>query len=85
MREVKIDTAGGQKGSRRADAAQVDATGKASGEIVQVYRPTPAGNIPKREKDAAQDIENATGTKPTMVPVRPIKPPCTSPENGSCQ
>jgi hypothetical protein len=39
-------------------------------EIVQVYRPTPAGNIPKREQQAAEDIENATGVKPTMVPVR---------------
>jgi hypothetical protein len=45
------------------------------GEIVQVYRPTPAGNIPKREKDAARDIQNATGTAPTMVPVRPVTPP----------
>jgi hypothetical protein len=43
-------------------------------EIVQVYRLTPAGNIPKREVDAAKDIEEATGVKPTMVPVRPAKP-----------
>jgi hypothetical protein len=40
-------------------------------EIVQVYRPTPAGNIPKREVDAARDIEDATGVKPTMKPVQP--------------
>lgn len=31
------------------------------------------GNIPKREVDAANDIEGATGIKPTMVPVRPSK------------
>jgi len=37
-----------------------------------VYRPTPAGNMPKREVDAANDIEQATGIKPTMVPVRPL-------------
>ena len=72
--EVTIRTPGGQKGSRRADAAEVDENGnyKPGGKIVQVYRPTPKGNIPKRELDAAQDIENATGTKPTMVPVRPL-------------
>jgi hypothetical protein len=43
-------------------------------EIVQVYRPTPAGNIPKRERDAARDIQGSTGIAPTMVPVRPVKP-----------
>jgi hypothetical protein len=61
------------KDSRRADAVGTNPTTGAP-EIVQVYRPTPAGNIPKREKDAARDIERATGVKPTMVPVRPVPP-----------
>ncbi len=76
-REVPIPTPGGHKKTRWADAAQADATGKyvPGGEIVQVYRPTPAGNIPTREREAAQDIQNATGTAPTMVPVRPATPP----------
>ena len=47
---------------------------------------TPAGNIPKREKDAAADIFDATGIKPTMVPVRPLPPPKPACPNGStCQ
>jgi hypothetical protein len=37
-----------------------------------MYRPTPPGKIPKREKEAREDIENATGVKPKMVPVRPL-------------
>jgi RHS repeat-associated protein len=82
--EQTIPTPGGQKDSRRPDAVGTNpATG--SPEIVQVYRPTPAGNIPKREKDAAKDIQDATGIKPTMVPVRPLKPqqmPCTV--TGTC-
>lgn len=41
-------------------------------QIVQVYRPTKGGNVPKREVDAANDIQKATGIKPTMVPVRPL-------------
>jgi RHS repeat-associated protein len=72
--EVKINTPGGSKDSRRADAAQVDKNGnyKPGGKIVQAIRPTKAGNVPKREKDAAQDIQNATGVKPQLVPVRPL-------------
>ncbi len=72
--EVPIPTPGGAKEGRRADAVGTNPQTGAP-EIVQVYRPTPAGNIPKREKTAAADIENATGVKPTMVPVRPLKPP----------
>ena len=71
--EVPIPTPGGVKEGRRADAAGTNPQTGAP-EIVQVYRPTPAGNIPKREKTAAADIEKATGVKPTMVPVRPINP-----------
>jgi len=83
-REVTIPTPEGEKGSRRADAAKVE-NGKVT-QVTQVYRPTPAGNIPKREKQAAADIEKATGVKPKMEPVRPVrpvKPPCT--EGTSCQ
>ena len=72
--EVTIKTPGGTKDARRADAAKKDAAGNIT-DVTQVYRPTPAGNIPKREVDAARDIENATGVKPTMVPVRPVTPP----------
>ncbi len=72
--EQKIPTPEGKKDSRRADAVGTNPkTGKP--EIVQVYRPTPAGNVPQREKDAAEDIRNATGVAPTMVPVRPVPPP----------
>jgi RHS repeat-associated protein len=76
--EVTIETPNGSKGSRRADAVGTNQETGAP-EIVQVYRPTPAGNIPKRELDAAQDIENATGVKPTMVPVRPVPKPQPQP------
>lgn len=72
-REVSIKTPEGTKGSRRADAAKVEG-GKVT-DVVQVYRPTPKGNIPKREIEAARDIEKATGVKPRMVPVRPQRPP----------
>jgi hypothetical protein len=72
--EVRIDTPGGKKDSRRADAARRNPETGEFEEIVQVYRPTPAGNVPKREQDAAADIERATGVKPTMVPVRPTPP-----------
>jgi RHS repeat-associated protein len=70
-KEVTIPTPNGSKGSRRADAVGTNPETGAP-EIVQVYRPTPAGNVPKREVDAANDIQNATGVKPTMVPVRPL-------------
>ena len=79
--EVPIPTPGGAKQGRRADAVGTNPETGAP-EIVQVYRPTPAGNIPKREQTAARDIQNATGVKPTMVPVRPLKPsPQPNPEN----
>jgi RHS repeat-associated protein len=71
--EVPIETPLGKKGSRRADAVGTNPETGAP-EIVQVIRPTPAGNVPKREKDAAADIHTATGVKPTLVPVRPVTP-----------
>ena len=72
-REVTIKTPEGAKGSRRADAAKTE--GGEITDVVQVYRPTPGGNVPKREVDAARDIEKATGVKPRMVPVRPQNTP----------
>jgi RHS repeat-associated protein len=84
-REVPIKTPGGSKETRWADAAKVDENGKVIGEVVQVFRPTPAGNIPKREREAAEDIEKATGVKPTMVPVRPSRPKLPCEAAGTCQ
>ena len=74
-REVPIETPKGEKKHRKADAAVVDSTGEWVGEVVQVIRPNKGGSTPKREKDAARDIEQATGQKPQLVPVRPYKPP----------
>ena len=78
--EVKIPTPIGSKDSRRADAVGTNPETGAP-EIVQVYRPTPAGNIPKREVDAARDIEDATGVKPTMKPVQPQPQPQPEPQH----
>jgi RHS repeat-associated protein len=69
--EVRIPTPGGNKETRVGDAVATDADGKPTA-VTQVIRPTPAGNIPLREQKAAQDIENATGVKPKLVPVRPL-------------
>jgi RHS repeat-associated protein len=69
--EVRIPTPGGAKETRVGDAVATDANGKPTA-VTQVIRPTPAGNVPLREKKAAQDIENATGVKPKLVPVRPL-------------
>jgi RHS repeat-associated protein len=66
--EVTVKTPGGEKGSRRIDAARVK-NGRVT-EAVQVFRPNKSGNPPAREQRAAKDIENATGSKPRMVPVR---------------
>jgi hypothetical protein len=73
--EVRIPTPGGSKGTRVADAARVDPATGAVEAVTQVIRPTPAGNVPKREQEAAKDIQNATGVTPTLVPVRPVTPP----------
>jgi RHS repeat-associated protein len=69
--EVRIPTPGGAKETRVGDAVATGADGKPTA-VTQVIRPTPAGNIPLREQKAAQDIENATGVKPKLVPVRPL-------------
>jgi RHS repeat-associated protein len=72
QREVKVDTPGGEKGSRKIDAAKVE-NGKVT-EATQVIRPNKDGTAPAREVRAAKDIERATGVKPKLVPVRPLKP-----------
>lgn len=78
-REVTIETPGGEKGSRRADAAKVE-NGRVT-EVTQVIRPNKDGTAPAREVRAAKDIQNATGVKPNLVPVRPVTPPVPKPEN----
>ena len=71
--EVTVKTPGGEKQSRRIDAARTEG-GKVT-KATQVVRPTKTGKIPAREVRAAQDIQRATGVKPKMVPVRPLKKP----------
>jgi len=73
QREVTVQTRGGEKGSRRIDAAKVE-NGKVT-EARQVIRPNKNGTPPARGVRAANDIQKATGVKPKMVPVRPATPP----------
>jgi hypothetical protein len=73
-REVRVQTPGGEKGSRVIDAAKVDENGKVT-QATQVIRPNKNGTPPAREVRAAADIQKATGVKPKLVPVRPIKKP----------
>ena len=73
QKEVRVDTPGGEKGHRKIDAAKVE-NGKVT-EARQVIRPNKNGTPPAREVRAANDIQKATGVKPKMVPVRPIKKP----------
>jgi RHS repeat-associated protein len=70
-REVRVDTPGGEKGHRKIDAAKVE-NGNVT-EARQVIRPNKDGTSPAREVRAANDIQKATGVKPKMVPVRPLK------------
>ena len=70
--EVRVKTPGGEKGSRVIDAAKVE-NGKVT-KATQVIRPNKNGTPPSREVRAANDIHKATGVKPTLVPVRPVKP-----------
>ena len=63
-REVRIPTPGGKKDTRVADAVGTNPqTGQP--EIVQVVRPTKTGGVPKRETDAATDIEKP-GSSPLL-------------------
>jgi RHS repeat-associated protein len=71
--EVQVETPGGEKGSRRIDAAKKDENGNVT-EATQVIRPNKNGTPPAREVRAANDIEKATGVKPKLVPVRPVTP-----------
>ena len=70
--EVKVETPGGEKGSRRIDAGKVE-NGKVT-QATQVIRPNKNGTPPAREVRAARDIKKATGVEPKLVPVRPEKP-----------
>jgi RHS repeat-associated protein len=72
-REVRVETPGGEKDSRRIDAARVE-NGKVT-EARQVIRPNKNGTPPAREVRAANDIQKATGVQVKMVPVRPVKKP----------
>src|SRR5579864_1037971 len=73
QREVRVETPGGAKGARVIDAAKVE-NGKVT-EATQIIRPNKNGTPPAREVRAAKDIEGATGVKPKLVPVRPLKEP----------
>ncbi len=68
-REVRVQTTGGEKGSRVIDAAKVE-DGKVTA-ATQVIRPNKNGTPPAREVRAANDIQKATGVTPKLVPVRP--------------
>jgi RHS repeat-associated protein len=72
--EQRVETPGGEKGSRVIDAAKRDENGKVT-EATQVIRPNKNGTPPAREVRAAADIQRATGVTPKLVPVRPIKKP----------
>jgi RHS repeat-associated protein len=72
QREVRVQTPGGEKGSRVIDAAKVE-NGKVT-EATQVVRPNKSGTPPAREVRAARDIERSTGVNPKLVPVRSLKP-----------
>ncbi|MCU1254326.1 MAG: hypothetical protein JWM83_625 [Candidatus Angelobacter sp.] len=61
-REVRVETPGGEKGSRVIDAAKVE-NGKVT-EATQVIRPNKNGTPPAREVRAAKDIQKATGVTP---------------------
>jgi RHS repeat-associated protein len=81
QQEVTVKTPGGEKGSRRIDAAKVE-NDKVT-EATQVIRPNKNGTPPAREVRAAIDIEKATGVKPKFVPVRPVTPaPKPKPERN---
>ena len=69
--EVTVQTPGGEKSSRRIDAAKVK-NGKVT-QATQVIRPNKNGTPRAREVRAANDIHKATGVKPKFVPVRPKK------------
>ncbi len=65
--EVKIPTPDGKKKSRYVDQTGTDPnTGKK--EMIQVGKQNKNGTPVKRERDALDDIEKATGERPKFVP-----------------
>jgi hypothetical protein len=65
--EVKIPTPEGKKTSRYVDQTGTDPkTGKK--EMIQVGKQNKNGTPVKRERDAMDDIERATGERPKFVP-----------------
>lgn len=68
VREHRVPTPGGERGSRYVDVAGRD---PATGDVVethQVGRQTQAGQPVARERRAMDDIENETGQRPEFHP-----------------
>lgn len=66
-KERAVDTTGGYKDKRFPDITMEGPNGEPYYE--NVYRPTPGGEIPLRERQAAEDIEAATGVPVVLTPV----------------
>ena len=65
--EYRIETPGGAKEARYVDVVGRDA-GRNVVEMHQIGRQTKAGQPVSREVQALDDIENATGVRPTFHP-----------------
>ena len=74
QREQKIETPGGNKDTRYADVVGKDAQGNVV-EMHQVGRQTQGGLPVARERQAIQDIKNATGQTPQFHPYNTPPPP----------
>ena len=66
-KEVKVETPGGTKDKRYIDVQGTNTT-TGSTKQVQVGKQNKNGTPVSREKKALDDVENATGTRPTFVP-----------------
>ncbi len=76
-REVEVKTPGGTKEKRYIDVEGKDPkTGKT--EQVQVGKENKNGTPVSRERKALDDVEKATGVRPTFVPYKPASPPAPS-------
>ena len=64
-RETHVPTPGGEKANRYADISGIDPT-TGNREYHQVGRQTKGGLPVKRERDALDDLANATGTTPVF-------------------
>ncbi len=73
-KEGKIETPGGSKDTRYGDVVGKDAQGNVV-EIHQVGRQTQGGLPVARERQAIQDIKNATGKTPEFHPYNTPTPP----------